>query len=202
VSVEALESSVDQLLGAVFGSPSGRMRLDAACTDYDACVGTIFEDDHAAGILRLLRADWALFDFRGADGERWIDRCARGEIIGADVDDAQRLGRTLSGAFEVWPGREVWLRDRIRGLCLRLVDPIEVGGDGSEAAALWDARVWLTPAGARLCRIPLVYPEGALELLCQRQRGRTPGSPWPPLPELRRAFVRWYRARGRQPFAL
>ena len=202
MSVEALESSLDQLLGAVFGSELGRTRLDATCADYDARVGTIFEDDHAAGMLRLLRADWGLCEERDAEGLRWIDRCAFGEVDGVDVDDALRLGQTIAGAFEVWPGREVWLRDRLRGLCVRLVDPIEVGGDGSEAAALWDARVWLTPAGARLCRIPLVYPDGALEHLRAKQRGRRPGAPWPSLPVLRRAFVRWYRARGRQPFEL
>ena len=199
------ELELDGLLAACFDGEAGRARLERSCEGYDRVVGKVFDDDEREGPLRLLRADWALCEVRDdEDGLRWVDRCARGAVEGADPEAARRLARTVVGAFELWVGKELWLRDRLRGICARLLDPVAAPSqvDPSSPSALWDARIVLEPEGARLCRVPFVYPEGALEALERRQRGHLPGRPRLALPELRRAWLRWTRARRRQPFEL
>lgn len=198
------ERALDALLSVCFDGEAGRARLDALCTDYDRVLGRLFDDDERVGPLRLLRADWALCEVRGEDGRRLIDRCAAGEVEGADPVAARELARSVVGAFELWVGKELWLRDRTRGICARLLDPVAAPRvlDPQRPGALWDARIVLEPKGARLCRAPFVYPEGTLEAIARREPARVPGTPVVTMPQLRRGWLRWARARRRQPFEL
>ena len=69
-------------------------------------------------------------------------------------------------------------------------------------SALWEGRIVLTPGGARLVRPPLMYPDGALEAFDRVQEVRRPGKVDVGILMARRAFVRWHRARQRQPFTV
>ena len=198
-------SALDSVLAAVFDGPRGTSRLARAAEQHDLVVGQVFEDDAHAAELFLMRADWAVCEAYEGEGWRWIDRAAAGELGGVDPGMAALLARSVCGLFELWPGKVPVIRDRIRGIVLRLAeDQLDTRALAIEdrPGALWEARVVLTPHGGRLVRPPLIYPDGALEAFERVQAGRRPAKVDVNLLLARRAFVRWHRGRGRQPFSV
>ncbi len=198
-------STLDQVLAAVFDGERGLARLERAAERHDLVVGQVFEDDAHAEQLLLLRADWAVCDAYEGEGWRWIDRAAAGELGGVDESMASLLSRSVCGLFELWPGKVPLIRDRLGGLIARLADDQFDMRDlvvESRPSALWEARVVLTAHGARLVRPPLIYPEGAIESFDRIQASRRPALARANLLLARRAFLRWHRGRGRQPFTV
>jgi hypothetical protein len=198
-------TALDAVLAAAFDGDRGQARLARAAETHDLVVGQVFEDDAHAGELFLRRADWAACEAYEGEGWRWIDRAAAGELSGVDPAMASILGASICGLFELWPGREAVIRDRLRGVVTRLargeLDTSRLTID-ERPSALWEARIVLTSEGARLVRRPLIYPDGALEAFDRVQAIRRPGKVDAGLLLARRAFLRWHRARERQPFTV
>jgi len=171
---------------------------------FDDTVGRPREDDEDFALLQAIRSDWVICEasISGVPGDSWAWRAARGEITGAGGPDALAVAASVTGLFEIWPGRITWVRDRLRGLCLPLVDPPEGIEPARQASALWELR--LLPAhdgqdGVRLGRRPLEYPLSLLTLL-----EASHGDRWTDrgldLMQLRKARLAWVRARRIGPF--
>lgn len=153
-------------------------------------VGDLRGDDPEYELWAATRADWMLVE------------CGLGD---AHLDDGLRplLARSFVGLFEVWPtdrGR-AWLRDRLGGMCLSLLEGERVGattlqriGDGP--AALWELRGIVVDGGLLPCRWPIAYPLAVAELFGEPARPGL-GRPTRWLAAARRARL----AHGRMPRA-
>jgi hypothetical protein len=94
-------------LGRAGGQARGRRSSITSCCRRAASTG------------RCATRSWA------GPGDTWAWRAAHGRVPGVEPDAAvQALARSQVGLFEVWPGRPAVLRGRIRGLCLRIDDPL------------------------------------------------------------------------------
>lgn len=193
------EAALDWLEEQVFGGPAGAARAAPLLARFDAAVGCYAGGDEGYELLQAARIDWALCDAEvpgGGPGETWAWRAALGRVPGVTPTPLVRaLAATQVGLFEVWPGEPLTLRDRVRGLCLRVREPVPWLGEAPRVAALWEVRVALRPGGAYLCRPPIEYP---LEILRMLQRAhevhwRDPARGLD-LQRLRRQRLLWSRA--------
>lgn len=211
--VTASGEALDRLAAAVFSGVEGRARVAPLLERFDAEVGLLEPDDPDFELLQVSRMDWALCDAPAvADavpGDTWAWRAIQGRVPGLPKFDPSYPGssvaaaaRAVIGLFEVYPGEPTWVRDRVSGLVLRLVDsvgPFPVLEDEGPAA-LWELR--LVPDGGGgffIARVPIDYP---LELLDTLEHGFPrlfARSPWPSLQDLRRARLRYLRAGKRTP---
>jgi hypothetical protein len=211
--VTAAGEALDRLAAAVFSGDPGRARATPLLARFDAEVGSLEPDDPDFELLQVSRMDWALCDVPAtADavpGDTWAWRALCGRVPGLPSFDTSYPGssvaaaaRAVVGLFEVYPGEPTWVRDRVSGLVLRVVDsvgPFPVL-DPDRAAALWELR--LVPDGGGgflIARAPIDYP---LELLDTLEHGfsRLFSRPsWPSLQELRRARLRYLRSGKRTP---
>lgn len=163
--------TLDAVARAVFDSDLGRARLVPLLASFDAAVGRLLEDDPVRDLLLAIRLDWALCDAVPGDArdcaDTWLRRAVAGEL--ADVPSEptwEPLLATHASLFEVWPTSDgAFLRDILRGVCLPLVEPMGLHPAPRGPAAVWDARLVVTPEGASLCRAPLLYPLDVLPLL-------------------------------------
>lgn len=171
---------------------------------FDDAVGRPREDDEDFALLQAIRSDWVVCDasIDGTPGNTWAWRAARGEVPGVDVTDARAVAASVTGLFEVWPGRVTWVRDRVRGLCLPLVDTPEGVVQARHASALWELRLLpdASGRGVRLGRRPLEYPLSLLTLLEASHGDRWSTGGGLDLMSLRRARLGWIRGRRVGPF--
>ncbi len=191
------EGQLDRLAEGVFAAAPERAAPLLA--RWDEQVGRLCVGDRDHDLLEAARIDWALCEAElGGPGETWAWRAAHGRVPGVEADGAvQALARSQVGLFEVWPGRPALLRGRIRGLCLRVDDPLLATlGERGRIAALWELRVVFTREGARLCRPPIAYPLEILGRLTRahEQHWRSPEQGLE-LMQLRRMRLQWTRAR-------
>lgn len=195
----ALSAALDELGERVFGGPDGATRARPLLARWDREVGVTTAIDAGHEALQAARVDWALCDAEapgGGPGETWAWRAATGRVPGVSPTPLWwLLATTQVGLFEVWPGRPLLLRDRLRGLCVRVDEPAPWLGEGRRVAALWELRLAFGPGGPRLCRTPIEYPPAILPLLQRAHEGhfRDPGTI--DLQKLRRARLGWSRAR-------
>lgn len=196
----AWEAALDALGEAVFGGLAGARRAAPLLARFEAEVGAYAGLDDGYEVLQAARVDWALCDAEvpgGGPGETWALRAARGRVPGVEPGPhAWALATSQVGLFEVWPGTPLLLRDRLRGLVVRVPEPAPwLGERGRAAAALWEARVVLRPDGACLCRPPIEYPLAIAPLL-QRAHERHWREPVRGLElmRLRRQRLKWSRA--------
>jgi hypothetical protein len=175
------------LATAVFGGPEGGARLSPLLARWNEEVGELRPEDPQTGLMIATRLDWALVDASvggDAHGPSWCAVAANGELEAADPSSAARCLRTHVGLFEVWPAyRCAWLRDRVAGVCVRLVDSLALPPAARGPAALWEVRVLIEGGVAKLCRAALDYPLALVEML-----------PEPSVPNEDRA-ERWVRLR-------
>ncbi len=217
----ATSEDLDQLAAAVFGGEDGKERLAPLLSRFDLAVMPLYEDDRDFERLQTFRIDWALCeatshgDSLELDHTRlgvgspcsWAWRVAFGHELGTAAGlrgQADRVARSFVGLFEVWPGRTTWLRDRIGGLCLKLLDdPGPLSAVRTGPAALWALRVAFDgDRGVRLCRGAIDFPLELVGLLEDQHSLRFSRPAWPSLLELVRARVVWARSRRPGAFAL
>lgn len=211
--VTAAGEALDRLAAAVFSGVEGRARAAPLLARFDAEVGLLEPDDPDFDLLQVSRMDWALCDVSATPdavpGDTWAWRALHGRVAGLPNFDLSYPGssvaaaaRAVVGLFEVYPGEPTWVRDRVSGLVLRLVDsvgPFPVL-EPDRPAALWELR--LVPDGGGgffVARAPIDYP---IELLDTLEHGFSrlfSRSPWPSLQDLRRARLRYLRAGKRTP---
>jgi hypothetical protein len=211
--VTAAGEALDRLAAAVFSGVQGRARVAPLLERFDAEVDTLEPDDPDFELLSVSRMDWALCDVPAtADavaGDTWAWRALNGRVPGLPEFDTSYPGssvaaaaRAVVGLFEVYPGEPTWVRDRVSGLVLRLLDsvgPFPVL-DPERPAALWELR--LVPdnsGGFFVARVPIDYPIELLDTLEQGFSRVFSQSPWPSLQDLRRARLRYLRAGKRTP---
>ncbi len=194
-------AALDALAAAVFDGESGRRRLAPLLARWDDEAAPLRDEDPDYPRWQMIRADWALCDAQAHDargpGDTWARRAAGGHLPGwRGEPDHGAVATSVSGLFEVWPGRLPWLRDCIGGLSVALADAVHLEPTGDDGpAALWEARVVLVGGRAHLCRPPLAYPLEILGTVRDRQLRRfSPGGRRPSLALLRRARLRWRRA--------
>ncbi len=163
-----LAAALDLLATDVFGDDNLN-RLQPLLQRWDDEVGALRAEDRHTALMIATRLDWALVDAsvpNDPQGRSWCARAASGEIEGVDAAIAARCLRTHVGLFEVWPAhRCAWLRDRVAGVCVRLVDPIVLPPASRGPAALWEVRVEIEGGVARLCRAALDYPLALVDML-------------------------------------
>lgn len=163
-----IADALDRLATALFGEQGG-VRLEPLLQRWDDEVGAMRAEDPQTGLMIATRLDWAVVEASvpgDPRGRSWCARAASGEIDGVDAALAARCLRTHVGLFEVWPAhRCAWLRDRVAGVCVRLVDPIVLPPASRGPAALWEVRVEIEDGVAQLCRAALDYPLALVELL-------------------------------------
>lgn len=200
LDVTAAGEALDALALEVFGGELGRARLAPLIERFDGEVGKLDELDPDYALLQLVRMDWALCDATipgGAAGETWAWRVAQ-----ADPSPLRRAAaRSLAGLFEVFPGKPTWVRERLSGVVLRVLDGMGPWATVDEGpVALWELRLLPDDAGGfRLARPPIDYSLALLELL-ERELPRRFGVPrWPSLQALRRARLHHRRGEGRTP---
>lgn len=192
---------LDELAHHVFAGPEGERRLTAVVGGYDAIVGAPHPDDLHWELFQAHRVDWALCEAQipggSGIGDTWLARLGAGVFGDVEIPPAWTPVRsTYCGLFEVWPATTTFIRDRLRGLCVPLVDEVQLEPVRRGApAALWELRVVFEQGYARMCRPPLPYPMAVLELLedLQRERWRELCAPLDPR-WLRRALLRYVRA--------
>jgi len=174
---------LDQLATVVFGDAAGRCRLAPLLQRWNDEVGELRPEDPQTGLMIATRLDWALVDASAEDdvhGPSWCARAASGELEGAEPGAAARCLRTHVGLFEVWPAyRCSWLRDRVAGVCVRLVESLALPPAARGPAALWEVRVLVENGVATLCRPALDYPIELVELLPEPSSpGRARAEQW------------------------
>jgi len=202
----AAAHDLDGLAAAVFGGTVGALRMDPLIERWNAEVGPILEDDEDAQLWRAIRVDWALCD---ADldpdrpGETWAWKMVRGQVPECRPEPSfSRVAASITGIFEVWAGRPVWLRCPLSGRCLRVLDALAgLGPPGQSPSALWELRLLPVRGGVRICRPPLAYPLEAIEVLDAERARRHGGTSKIGLAQLRRARIQWSRGRKRIPFS-
>jgi hypothetical protein len=204
-SVRVDEDDLDALAEAVFGTESGRRRLEPLTRRWDDEVGLIHESDAHHELWHAIRVDWALCEAAlGPGGDTWAARAAAGLVEGVEPDARWRaVATTHVGLFEVWPSEPAFLRDRLHGVSLPLHDPVRLVAPDEGPAALWEVRVCIADGHAHLCRPPLPYPLELLPLFEQANRDRfAPGGAPLRLPKLRRAWLALHRATRADPAAI
>jgi len=161
--------ALDELASAIFGDAQGRQRLAPLLDRWREEIGELRPEDPQTGLMIATRLDWALVDAAvpgDPHGRSWCTLAAAGEVAGIDPTLARRCTRTHVGLFEVWPaGTQSWLRDRVAGLCVRLVEPIALPVARRGPTALWEVRVLVEDGVAQLCRPALDYPLALVDLL-------------------------------------
>ncbi len=196
---------LDDLATTIFGGPGGAERFNRSVASFDEALGTISEEDEDFALLQAIRTDHALCDahateplFEPQPGDTWAWRAATGRFPLIEPDGhIEAIAASFAGLFEVWPGRRTWVRDRISGRVVPLLDEV-VGVSEEDGPALWELRLVPEGEGARLARPPLVYPAGDLLPYLERTHARrftTEGGP--SLGRLRRARLVWIRSRRR-----
>jgi hypothetical protein len=164
-----IADELDQLATAVFGDAAGRARLAPLLQRWNDDVGELRPEDPQTGLMIATRLDWALVDAGATDdahGRSWCAIAASGELEGVERNGAARCLRTHVGLFEVWPAyRCSWLRDRVAGVCVRLVESLALPQADRGPAALWEVRVLVEDGVATLCRPALDYPLQLVEML-------------------------------------
>ncbi|NVB41176.1 hypothetical protein G6O69_25275 [Pseudenhygromyxa sp. WMMC2535] len=205
---------LDLLAAAIFDGERGQARLDPLLERFTAEVGALAPDDADFELLWVARTDWALCEAQAPDarfeGDSWGRRALRGEIPGLALDPDQRprfaaAMASVVGLFEVYPGEPSWIRDRLSGVVLRLLDSVGPWPrrDPDEPAALWEMRLIpdLAGGGVRMARPPLDYPIDLRPTLEDAFVRRFEANSWPALQDLRRARLRYSRAGGRTPIS-
>lgn len=196
---QTLAGALDLLEEQVFGGPEGAARARPLLARWDREVGvtTAIDDDHEA--LQAARVDWALCDAEapgGGPGESWAWRAAQGRIAGVEPSPiVHLLATTQVGLFEVWPGRPLLLRDRLRGLCVRVAGRAPWLGEGRRVAALWEVRLAFGSGSPQICRPPIEYPPAIAPLLQRAHEAHFREPEKIDLQRLRRQRLRWARAR-------
>jgi hypothetical protein len=211
--VTAAGEALDRLAAAVFSGLEGRARVAPLLARFDAEVGTLDPDDPDFDLLQVSRMDWALCDAPATPdavpGDTWAWRAIHSRVPGLPDFDTSYPGssvaaaaRAVVGLFEIYPGEPTWVRDRISGLVLRVLDsvgPFPVV-EPERPAALWELR--LVPDGSGgffIARVPIDYPLELLDTLEQGFSRVFSRTPWPSLQDLRRARLRYLRAGKRTP---
>lgn len=200
--------ALDELATAAFSGHEGSRRLAPLLERFAAEVGRLAADDGDFELLQVARMDWALCEAEVAgaaagSGETWAWRAALDELPGLRASPLQRAAaRSVAGLFEVFPGRPTWVRNRLSGLVLRLLDPVGPWPRQPESgpAALWELRLVPDESGGFwLARPPIDYPLELLAALDEAFARRFEVARWPALQDLRRARLRYQRAGGRTP---
>ena len=201
--------ALDALAEAAFAGPEGRARVAELLARFDAEVGELAADDADFESLSVSRMDWALCDVPvpgAAPGDTWAWRVLHARIPGASIVETplrRAAACSVVGLFEVYPGEPTWVRDRLSGLVLRLLDtvgPLAIAGDDGGPAALWELRLVPDPDGGfYVARDPIDYPLELIETLDDSLARRFEVSPWPTMQDLRRARLRYFRAGERTP---
>lgn len=201
-----LSAALDELGERIFGGRDGARRAAPLLERWDREVGVHTSLDAGHEALAAARVDWALCDAEppgAAPGDTWAWRAATGRIAGLEPTPTIRLlATTQVGIFDVWPGTPLLLRDRLRGLCVRVDEPAPWLGESRRAAALWEMRLAFGAGWTAMCRTPIEYPLAIAPLLQRAHEGhwRAPErielTPW------RRQRLRWARdRRGEDPRA-
>lgn len=220
VSTERISEAgeaLDVLAAAAFSGTSGtsgRARVAPLLARFDREVGVLGPEDPDFELLQVTRMDWALCDVPATPdavpGDTWAWRTLRGEL--SDRSDVgfrptplrAAAARSLVGLFEIYPGEPTWVRDRISGVVLRLLDGVGpfVQAEPERPAGLWELR--LVPdqvGGFHVARVPIDYPLELLDTLELEFPRRFEATPWPGLQDLRRARLRYLRAGKRTPIS-
>jgi hypothetical protein len=206
--VTAAGEALDRLAAAVFGGPQGRARVAPLLARFDAEVGVLDPEDPDFDLLQVSRMDWALCDVPATPdavaGDTWAWRAIRRGDFDASYpgSSAAAAARAVVGLFEVYPGEPTWVRDRITGLVVRLLDsvgPFPVS-EPERPAALWELRLVPDDSGGFfVARAPIDYPLELLDTLEHDFARLFAPTPWPSLQDLRRARLRYLRAGKRTP---
>lgn len=196
---------LDDLATTIFGGPGGAERFARSVAPFDEALGSISEEDEDFALLQAIRTDYALCEAHATEpllepkvGDTWAWRAATGRFPLIESDPRiEAVAASFVGLFEIWPGRRTWVRDRISGRVVPLLDEV-VGVGEDDRPGLWELRLIPEAEGGRLARPPLVYPAGDLLPYLERTHGSrfTPGG-GPSLARLRRARLVWIRSRRR-----
>jgi hypothetical protein len=211
--ISAAGEALDVLAAAAFSGALGRARVAPLLDRFDREVGVLGPEDPDFELLQVTRMDWALCDVPAtpdaAIGDTWAWRTLRGELSEPSSFQPTPLraaaARSLVGLFEIYPGEPTWVRDRISGVVLRLLDGVGpfVRDEAPERpAGLWELR--LVPdqvGGFHVARVPIDYPLELLDTLEDEFPRRFEAAPWPGLQDLRRARLRYLRAGKRTPIS-
>lgn len=196
---QRLAAALDDFAEQVFGGPEGRARAAPLLARWDREVGVATAIDEGFETLQAARVDWALCDAvapGGGPGETWAWRAATGKVAGVSPTPLTRLlAGTQVGLFEVWPGRPLVLRDRLRGLCVRVDAAAPWLGEVRRLVALWEVRLAFEPDGPRLCRPPIEYPPDLAPLLQRAHEEHFRAPERIDLQRLRHQRLRWARSR-------
>ena len=206
--VTAAGEALDALGAAVFAGAAGRARVEPLLAVFDEDIGRLEPDDPDFDLLQVSRMDHALCDVPAtpdaAPGDTWAWRAIHGRVPGVapiEAPSQRAAARAIVGLFEVYPGTPTWVRDRVSGLVVRLLDavgPLDAVEPG-QPAALWELRLVPGVGGFSIARIPIDYPIELLDALDDQLARRFEASPWPTLQDLRRARLRYLRAGARTP---
>jgi hypothetical protein len=211
--VTAAGEALDRLAAAVFSGTLGRACVAPLLARFDAEVGVLDPEDPDFDLLQVSRMDWALCDVPATPdavaGDTWAWRAIHARASNLPNFDASYPGssvaaaaRAVVGLFEVYPGEPTWVRDRISGLVVRLLDsvgPFPVS-EPERPAALWELRLVPDDSGGFfVARAPIDYQLELLDALEHDFARLFSPSPWPSLQDLRRARLRYLRAGKRTP---
>ncbi|MFY0541569.1 hypothetical protein [Nannocystis pusilla] len=153
-----LSAALDELGERVFGGRDGARRAAPLLERWDREVGVHTSVDSGHEALAAARVDWALCDAEppgAAPGDTWAWRAATGRVPGIEPTPLYRLlATTQAGIFEVWPGTPLLLRDRLRGLSVRVDEPApwlgSRGGRPRCGSCAWPSgQAWRGSAGRR-----------------------------------------------------
>ncbi|MCY1069695.1 hypothetical protein OV090_33445 [Nannocystis sp. RBIL2] len=199
-----LSAALDELGERVFGGRDGARRAAPLLERWDREVGVHTSVDSGHEALAAARVDWALCDAEppgAAPGDTWAWRAATGRVPGIEPTPLYRLlATTQAGIFEVWPGAPLLLRDRLRGLSVRVDEPVPWLGESRRAAALWELRLAFGTGVAWICRTPIEYPLAIAPLLQRAHEGHWRAPQRIDLMPWRRQRLRWARdRRGEDP---
>ncbi|KIG12446.1 hypothetical protein DB30_01481 [Enhygromyxa salina] len=209
--VSAAGEALDVLAAAAFSGGPGRARVAPLLQRFDREVGVLGPDDPDFALLQVTRMDWALCDVPATPdavpGDTWAWRTLRGEVADHSFLPTPlrtAAARSIVGLFEVYPGEPTWVRDRISGVVVRLLDGVGpfAPADPTGPAGLWELRLVPDQAGGfHVARVPIDYPLELLDALEDAFGRRFESTPWPTLQDLRRARLRYLRAEGRTPIS-
>jgi hypothetical protein len=168
------DDALDDLAARLFAGDAAS-RVAPLLRRFEAEVGPLHADDPQYELWHALRLDWAMCDASlDHPGDTWAWRAVTGTVPGVAASAVDgTVARSIAGVFEVWPGREPWLRELTRGICLPLADHVRlepVVDDGP--AALWGLRICVAAQRAFLCRPPLPFPLAATVAIREAARRR------------------------------